>query len=178
MIKEIIKVLNNNGLVALPTDTIYGVIGDPTSIIAVNKLYELKNRNRNKKLSIFLDDKNKIKDICYTNEFINDFIENKLQNNTIILEKIDKNYLSLISNEYIGIRIPNNKFIIDLLKEYKKPVFATSINISGQKECLTYNEVLKTFNDKIDLIINNDTKPSNKASNVFKIQDNQLIKIR
>ena len=101
-----------------------------------------------------------------------------MQNNTIILEKIDKNYLSLISNDYIGIRIPNNKFIIDLLKEYKKPVFATSINISGQKECLTYNEVLKTFNGKIDLIINNDTKPNNKASNVFKIQDNQLIKIR
>ena len=82
MIKEIIKVLNNNSLVALPTDTIYGVIGDPTSIIAVNKLYELKNRDRNKKLSIFLDDKNKIKDICYTTEFINDVIENKTINIT------------------------------------------------------------------------------------------------
>lgn len=178
MMQKLIKILNNGGLIALPTDTIYGLIGDPSSAIAVEKAYELKNRDKSKKLSIFLDNREKIKDICHTDNFIESFINNELKNNTIILEKKDKNYLSLISANTIGIRIPNNSFIIDFLKEYGKPIFATSINISGQSECLSYEEVIKNFSDKIDLILQNDTIPSNRASNVFKIENGKIIKVR
>ena len=178
MIEQIIEILKNGGLIALPTDTIYGLIGDPSSKAAVERAYELKNRDRSKKLSIFLDSREKIKDICHTNDFIVNFINNELENNTIILEKKDKNYLSLISDNTIGIRIPNNDFIIDFLKVYGKPIFATSINISGQKECLSYEDVLRNFSDKIDLILQNNTIPSNRASNVFKIEGNKIIKVR
>ena len=178
MINKIIEILKNGGLIALPTDTIYGLIGDPFSKVAVEKAYKLKNRDKAKKLSIFLDSRDKIKDICYTNDFIENFIKNELENNTIILKKKDENYLSLISNDTIGIRVPNNDFIIDFLKVYNKPIFATSINISGQKECFSYEDVLKNFSNKIDLIIQNNTIPSNKSSSIFKIEDNKIIKIR
>lgn len=178
MLDSIIKVLNNNGLVAIPTDTVYGLIGNPESKIAVDKLYKAKNRDYNKKLSIFLNDRNKIKDICIVDNFTENFIQNELLNNTIILEKKDKNYLNLISDDYLGIRIPNNKFLLELLKKYNKPVFATSVNNSGEKECLIYQEVCEKFGNKIDLIIQNDTDFSGKPSNIYKIENNKIVKIR
>lgn len=178
MIDKIIKILNSGGLIAIPTDTIYGLIGNPECKIAVDRLYKIKNRDYNKKLSIFLNDRNKIKDICLVNNYIENFIQKELQNNTIILEKKDKHYLNLISDSYLGIRIPNNKFILELLTKYKKPVFATSINNSGEKECLTYQEVLDKFGNKIDFVVKNDTISAGKPSNIYKIENSKIIKIR
>ena len=178
MIDKIINVLKNDGIIAIPTDTIYGLIGNPKSKLAVEKAYKVKNRDYSKKLSIFLNDRNKIKDICITNEKIDNFIQNELKNNTIILEKKDKNYLNLISNEFLGIRIPNNDFLIELLNKYQKPVFATSVNISGENPCLTYQEVYEKFNNKVDLIVQNDTKCSGVASKIYRFDGGKIINIR
>lgn len=178
MIDKIINILENDGIIAIPTDTIYGLIGNPESKLAVEKVYKVKNRDYSKKLSIFLNDRNKIKDICITNEKIDNFIQNELKNNTIILEKKDKNYLNLISNEFLGIRIPDNKFLIELLTKYQKPIFATSVNISGEKPCLTYQEVYEKFNNKVDLIVQNDTKCSGIASKIYRFNGGEIIKVR
>ena len=178
MIDKIINILENDGIIAIPTDTIYGLIGNPESKLAVEKVYKVKNRDYSKKLSIFLNDRNKIKDICITNEKIDNFIQNELKNNTIILEKKDKNYLNLISNEFLGIRIPDNKFLIELLTKYQKPIFATSVNISGEKPCLTYQEVYEKFNNKVDLIVQNDTKCSGVASKIYRLDGGKIINIR
>jgi L-threonylcarbamoyladenylate synthase len=178
MIHKIIDILNNGGLVAIPTDTVYGLVGDPESEIAVNKLYNVKNRDHSKKLSIFLNDREKISDICIVETNVKNFIKNELKNNTIILEKKDKNYLNLISDNTLGIRIPDNDFILELLKEYNKPVFATSVNNSGEKECLVYNEVVEKFVNKIDFIVKNNTIFSGKPSNIYKIENNKIARIR
>ncbi|GMO61904.1 MAG: L-threonylcarbamoyladenylate synthase [Rickettsiales bacterium] len=177
-LKNIINIFNNNGLVAIPTDTIYGACGNPESEIAVNKLYELKKREKKKHLSIFVNNYSEIEKICQVSAFAKDFIYNKLENNTIILPKKDKNYLSYISDENIGIRVPNNDFLINLLKEYEKPIFATSINISGEDECLYYQDVYARFKNDFDLIVKNDTTPSNKSSSIYKIVNDKIEKIR
>ena len=44
-------------------------------------------------------------------------------------------------------------FTMILLNKYQKPIFATSVNISGEKPCLTYQEVYAKFNNKVDLIV-------------------------
>ena len=178
MFDKIINILENDGIIAIPTDTIYGLIGNPESKLAVEKVYKIKNRDYSKKLSIFLNDRNKIKDICIINEKIDNFIQNELKNNTIILEKRNKNYLNLISNEFLGIRIPDNNFLIELLNKYQKPVFATSVNISGEKPCLIYQEVYEKFNNKVDLIVQNDTKCSGVASRIYRFDGEKIINIR
>jgi L-threonylcarbamoyladenylate synthase len=178
LISKIISILNNDGIVAIPTDTVYGLIGDPESRIAVEKVYNVKKREKGKKMSIFLKNHREILKICKTTKIVEDFIFNDLKNNTIILEKMHKNYLSLISDENIGIRIPNNDFLIQLLIEYNKPLFATSINLSGQKEMLYYDEIKQNFDDKIDLIIENKGLSSNKSSSIFSFKNEKLLQIR
>ncbi|MDR3290276.1 MAG: L-threonylcarbamoyladenylate synthase [Rickettsiales bacterium] len=178
MVNEIIKILACNGLIAIPTDTIYGACGDPESKIAVEKLYDLKKRDKNKKLSILVKDYDEIDKICVMTDFVRNFVYNKLKNNTIILPKKNVNYLNLISDETIGIRVPNNEFLLNLLKAYDKPIFATSINITKEKECLYYDDVIKKFNKKFDFIIKNNTIPSNKSSNIYRIIDGIVERIR
>lgn len=176
---KILEALKNNSLIALPTDTVYGLIGDPFSKLAVEKAYNFKTRDRNKPLSIFLSDKNLIKNICVTDNFIENFIDKKLFNDTIILRKKDKNYLNLISEDSIGIRIPNDEFVIKLLKSYGKPVFATSVNLAGEKECLTYADVVEKFSTKIDLIVENkNTISSCKPSSIYEYDGKNIKKVR
>lgn len=173
-INEILTVIRNDGVVAIPTDTVYGLVGNPFSEIAVNKVYDLKKRDKNKKLSIFLRSHAEIIDVCETIRSIENFIFKELGNNTIILKKKDKNYLNLVSNDTIGIRIPNNKYLLEILNNFS-PLFATSINETGQEELLTYEDIYKNFNSKIDLIVKNDTVPLNKPSSIFTVTDDGKI---
>ena len=179
MINKIIEILKGGGVVALPTDTIYGIVGDPTIESSVNKAYSIKNRARSKKISILLDDVKRIKDIAILTPKIEEFIDTELKNNTIVLKKKDRNYLKLISDDTLGMRVPNSPFIKELIKSYGKPIFATSVNLSGNKECTTYGEIVNNFGDKIDFIVKNDGMvASNKPSHVFIADGDDLIQVR
>ena len=181
MLNKIINSINNGELVILSTDTVYGLIGNPFLENTVDNLYMIKKRSKNKALSIFLKNKEEIEKICIVDNFTKNFIYNKLENNTIILEKKDKNYLNLITNNqpYIGIRIPNDKFILNILNTINIPLFATSANISGEKYSPNYNKIIKIFSKNIKLIIKNeDSILNNKPSKIFKIENKKIILVR
>ena len=180
-LKNIIDSILNGELVILSTDTVYGIIGNPFLKNTVDNLYKIKKRNKNKPLSIFLKDKNEIEKICIIDDFTRNFIFNKLENNTIILEKKDKNYLNLITNNQnnIGIRIPNDTFILNILNNINIPLFATSANISNEEYSSNYDEIIKTFSKDIKTIIKNkDSILNNKPSKIFKIENEKIITIR
>jgi L-threonylcarbamoyladenylate synthase len=175
---QIIKILRSSGLAAIPTDTIYGLIGDPTSPGAVAKVYGIKNRQRSKELSVLVRSIKDMKNLCKMTPATEYFIKNELGSNTIILEKRDERCMGLISRKTLGMRIPKNDFLLELLRQYGAPLFATSINISGQGGYLYYEDIVRDFGGRIDIIIKNDTKPTNKPSDVFKVEGENIIRIR
>ncbi|MDR2760653.1 MAG: threonylcarbamoyl-AMP synthase [Rickettsiales bacterium] len=175
---KIIKILESGGVAAIPTDTVYGLMGDPTSPDAVEKVCEIKNRRRDRELSILVRSIEDMKDICKTTPTVEYFIKNKLENNTIILEKKDERRFGLISRKTIGMRIPNDAFLLELLRLRGAPLFATSVNISGQREYLLYEDIVRDFGDRIDIIVKNNIKSTNKPSDIFKAEGEKIIKIR
>ena len=85
-----------------------------------------------------------------------EFIKEKLIKNflpgalTIIFEKNEViPYCVTAGNDTIGIRIPDNKFLLDLIKKFGRPIVATSCNLAGNKDMIFPNEILENFKDKV-----------------------------
>jgi len=141
-----VKTLNEENLIIYPTDTLYGLGADATNTSAIKKINKIKNRNT--PLSIMISDiKNIEKYAEYDSNTIKQ-IEKILPGPFTILLKAKKSNLSyLVQNDSkkIGIRIPNHKFCLQLLKKYKKPIITTSVNTHGTKSLNNIEEIEQVF---------------------------------
>lgn len=162
-IDHAIKNLKDSNMIIYETDTLYGLGVDATNSIAINKINELKKRKT--PLSIMLKSIDEIEHYAIIKK--NDFnsIEKLLPGPFTILLKSKPSNLSVLveqNSNKIGIRVPNNKFCLDLLKQYNKPIITTSVNLHGQKALNNIDEIKKTFFN-IDIYagnINNKSKGS------------------
>ena len=178
IIDNLIINIKNGKIVSFPTETVYALSCDANNKTAIDKIYEIKNRDKNKLCSIFVD----IEDIENYVYFDNkDFVYNNLlQGNTIIFNK-KNNILPLINSNTLGIRYPKHNFTRQLLKKLKIPIIATSVNISGEKPLTNYNDIKNNFKN-IDYIVDNsllkDSIIIGKPSKIISIVDNDVKVIR
>ncbi|MBR0427055.1 MAG: threonylcarbamoyl-AMP synthase [Clostridia bacterium] len=146
-IEELANILKNDGVICVPTDTVYGVCARMNSEKAHDRLIEIKNRPLNKLFPIMCADEEQIKNIAIVNKkaeaLINKFMPGPI---TLILEKQIK-LLDSIDNEYtkIAIRMATSKILEQLIQKVENPIFMTSANISGEPTCQTLEEVEKAF---------------------------------
>ncbi|KAK9881539.1 hypothetical protein WA026_016417 [Henosepilachna vigintioctopunctata] len=148
-----VKLLNAGGIIALPTDTIYGIACDATNVTAISKLYSVKCRNENKPLAICLGEVKDLKNWAVVNHLPKDLLSNLLPGPvTLLLESandtLDK---SLIHQGKIGIRIPDYKFIRTLANGVHKPLALTSANLSTQPSSVRIEEFIVIWN-KLDAV--------------------------
>ena len=178
IIDNLIINIKNGKIVSFPTETVYALSCDTNNKSAINKIYEIKNRDKSKLCSIFVD----IEDIENYVYFDNkDFVYNNLlQGNTIIFNK-KNNILPLINSNTLGIRYPKHNFTRQLLKKLEIPIIATSVNISGEKPLTNYNDIKNNFKN-IDYIVDNsllkDSIIIGKPSKIISIVDNDVKVIR
>ena len=156
ILKEIIEVLNNDGLIIFPTDTVYGIACNSYSDKAIKKLYAAKKRDLNKPISVLTDSISKI-------ELMVDSINDKERelmdkyfpgNLTIILnkKKLVSNLLTS-NNSTIGVRIPNNENALKILSSYPYPLATTSANISGEDNGTKIEDFIDKFEDSVNIVI-------------------------
>ncbi len=166
--EEIIKALLDGEVVGMATDTIYALA---TLKENSDKIYEIKNRDKTKKLITFIPN---YKNIGQTDEF-----------NTNELKEISDKYwpgnntlIFLQNQELISYRIPDDQNIISLLNNLKKDILTTSANISGEKPCTTKDEFLKRFPNIKLLNEEFESKKTNKPSKIYIIKKEGIKKIR
>lgn len=179
-INKIVKELEKGNLVITPTDTIYGIMGDSTNEETIKKVYKIKKRPFNKPLILLMDSYEMIKE--YTNNLTNEE-KNLIQEFmpglvTIILEKNNKvSNLITANTNYVGIRIPNNKKLLQIINKLGKPVISTSANIS-EKDVITSIDMLDNeLKSNIDYIYDGG-KQSEESSTIVKFDNHQLKVIR
>ena len=177
---EIIEVLNNDGLIIFPTDTVYGIGCNAFSDKALIKLFNAKKRNFNKPINILTDSIDKINIVV---ESINS-IEQKLINKyfpghlTIIFDKKKKVSDILTANKNtIGVRIPKNDIALNILSNYQYPLAVTSANISGENIVTKLDDLIETFKDKVDIIIDGGILNS-IPSTIVRVEDNKINILR
>ena len=156
-VDKAVTILNNEGIVALKTETVYGVACNANSIFSIESVYNLKKRPLFNPLIIHvntLEMANKIAVFSNVSKKIaKHFWPGPL---TLILPR-RKNCLvkdfAVAGLETIALRIPDSKVFQKILEKFKKPIAAPSANPSGYISSTTARHVSDSFGRKIELII-------------------------
>lgn len=153
-VNKAIEIIENGGVIACATDTVYGLSCDPFSKIGVDKIYELKNRERNMPLLLVANKNFDISKLVYIDERARQYTEKYWPGAVTFVFKIKDDRLKEIScgKDTIAIRKPNNKIFNYLLEKFPL-LTSTSANLSGSKVATSSDEVLKYFNNKIPLVL-------------------------
>ena len=180
-VEEAISVLRQGGIVAFPTDTVYGLGAGMNISQAVERIYQVKERPQNMALPLLVADEAQITKLTkrvppIAWQLIESFLPGAL---TIVLLK-SKSVPDTITGggETVAIRIPSHPIPIALIEGVGTPIIGTSANVSGKPNPLTAGEVYSQFGDKIDRIIDGGRCPGGSASTVVDVTGDIPIVVR
>ncbi len=174
-IKACVAALEAGDSILYPTDTIWGLGCDATDAGAVDKLYELKRRPRNKSLIVFLPEARDIlRYVAAPPPDVIAIVEAFERPTTVIFDGA----LGLAGNAIsedgsVGIRIPRDPFCKALLKRFGKPIISTSANFSGAPAAATFSEIDPLLRERAGYVAEyrrEDISPR-QASRIVRIDD-------
>ena len=152
-----VKYLKKNEVVALPTETVYGLGGNAYSRSAVLKIYKIKKRPRSNPLIIHYSNyKNAIKDVEINKDFIKLYKRFSPGPITFILKKRKNSLISTLATaklNTVAIRFPSDIKIRKILKKIDFPLAMPSANISSKISPVDAKDVFEEFGKKIKIII-------------------------
>jgi L-threonylcarbamoyladenylate synthase len=150
------ELLRAGKLVALPTETVYGLGVDATSSEAVQRLFEAKGRPSDNPLIVHLASVDAwslaARELTESARlFLTAFAPGPI---TVVLPKLD----SIVSNvsaglDTVGLRIPNSQLALEVLRIAERPIAAPSANRSGSPSCTTWQAVVEDLDGRIDAVL-------------------------
>lgn len=175
------EILSQGGLFVFPTDTVYGLGCIYNNEDSVRKIYEIKGRDFQKPLvAYFSSIQMAEKYIKPQNQMFYDLSQKYLPGElTIIVNKNDLIPDFVTSNQNtLGIRIPRNDFIINLIEILGVPFVGTSANISNYPSAKTAKDAYDIFNGKIELVLEDDKSHKGLESTVLSIVNDEIKILR
>lgn len=173
------KHLKNGAVAVIPTDTIYGIVGPAKNPSVVEKIYRLRKRASSKPMIILAASIDQIKDLGVKINLKQAGILNKLwpdKISVVIDCKLKKLHYLHRGKNSLALRIPDNKFLRDLLK-ITGPLVAPSANFEGEKPSEDISDAKQYFKDNIDFYIDGG-KLKSIPSTVAKIEKLNLAVLR
>ena len=175
-VDKCVEILEREGTILYPTDTVWGIGCDATSQKAVEKIYHIKQRVESKSLIILLAD---IKDISKYVEKVPgiaiDLMKNVERPTTIIYPNAINLAKNVVADDNsIAIRIVKNEFCKCLIRTFGKPIVSSSANISGEQTPVVFKLISKEILDHVDYVVNlyQDVLQELKPSRIIKLSEN------
>jgi L-threonylcarbamoyladenylate synthase len=170
-IHRAVELLKRGALIVFPTETVYGLAADSRNKKAIRRIRGIKKRSLGKSLSLQVGSlKDAASLVKRTSAF--DCLAERYWPGPLTIVSCLKN-----GKGKIGIRIPDHKFALKLLKLYKKPLVVTSANKSGQKDITGKKDLLDFFESKVEMIFY-EPKRIKKASTVVDITGKKPLILR
>ena len=167
-IEKGVEILRKGGVIAFPTDTVYGLGADVFNFAAVERIYEIKNRPKHQQFPLLIANAEQLTILAESIPEITWFLARRFWPGglTLVLSKKDSLPAYLASGPTIAVRVPNHPVCLALIEGLGNPITGTSANTSGQPAALAVEEVGQQLEGKVDLIIDGSECPGGKESTI------------
>jgi len=174
------KILQEGGLVAFPTDTVYGLGANAFIPKAVERIYEVKNRPKQLPFPLLLGDMSQVRTVAEPMTGVAWFLARRFWPGglTLVLPKAASLPAYLASGTTVAVRIPNHPVCLALIQCMEGPIIGTSANISGEPSALTAEEVKQQLEGRIDFIIDGGRCPGGKESTIVDVRGKEPVILR
>ncbi len=163
-----------------PTDTIYGLGCDASNYDAVEKIFEIKERDKSKSLLVLVDSFQMLESII---ENVPDMAWEVLKVNkkplTIVLDRPKNVAVNLVAKDNtLAVRVTNDPLCRSIIKKLRKPIVSTSANLSGAPSPVNFTDIHPDLIARVDHVMDLPLVHKNiKPSSIMKISSNGVIKI-
>ena len=178
--EKLLETLKSGGIILYPTDTIWGIGCDATDDEAVMKIFELKNRDRNKPLIILVESEKRLQDLVEVPAVAWDIMDLSEKPITIVYDApkgISKNLLA--EDGSIGIRLVKDEFCKRLISKLNKPIVSTSANFSGEKSPKSFADISQKLINEVDAVAEDQKNRVSEweASSIIRVWNDGRIKV-
>ena len=180
-IKLAIAILKKGGIVAYPTDTVYGLGADPMNEQAVDRIYKVKKRLSNLPLPLLLAEKSDLLRVAaVVPEIAWQLAERFLPGGlTLVLRKGPWVPATVTAGgDTVAVRNPNHPITIALIRGLGTPIVGTSANLSGRANPVTAEEVREQLDNEVDFIIDGGRCPGGTESTVLDVTGKVPVLLR
>ena len=180
-ISQAAEVIKSGGLVAFPTETVYGLGADGLNPIAVAKIFEAKKRPSFNPLILHIAKKEWLKKFAIVNDkrislLVDKFWPGPL---TLVLPKTDTVPDIVTSgNPTVAIRMPDHKVALELIEKSETPIAAPSANKFGHLSPTDAGHVKKSLGDKVDIILDGGKSPVGVESTIIELHEDEIFLLR
>jgi len=177
LIPKVVEILNRGGIIAYPTDTYYGIGCDIMNKKAIEKIYIIRQRSRNKPFSFICSDLKNISDYAKVSNYAYKTMKRLLPGPyTFVLEgskMVPK--IMLTKRRSAGIRVPDSPICLQLVKELGNPIISTSAKAPDNTVFDDPSLIHDHFKSTIDLVIDGGPAPGRPSSVISLMNDEPEI---
>lgn len=181
IIERAVQIIRKGGIVAVPTETSYGLAVDYENENSLKKLYRIKQRSHEKALLVLIENRKQLSQLVTYVPDEYKILMKKFWPGPLTLIFPARNELSTIltgGSGTIGVRISPHPLATRLVNSYGKPLTATSANISGNSSAKSAGEIREIFNESVDFILETDEDLPGNCSTIVGIQNRKLTILR
>lgn len=155
LVRKVVEVLRGGGVIGYPTDTIYGIGCDLFNPEAIRKVHRLKQGDGKKPLSFICADLKDISKYAFVSDFAYKAMKRLLPGPYTFVLKATKLVpkIAQTKQKTVGIRIPDNKICLALVKELGNPIISTSVNRPDEGLYNDPREIEERFGKQLDLVV-------------------------
>jgi L-threonylcarbamoyladenylate synthase len=156
LISQVVTSLEAGNVIALPTDTFYGLAVDPVNLHAVDRIYDIKTRARHKPLSLLIGEVAQAYEIARDIDTAFDRLAERFWPGplTIVVKAGSKLPLRVTANTgNVALRVPEAAIARAVVSRLGLPITATSANLRGYPECTYANCVREQLGDQVPMIV-------------------------
>jgi tRNA threonylcarbamoyl adenosine modification protein (Sua5/YciO/YrdC/YwlC family) len=155
LIRRVVEVLEGGGMIGYPTDTVYGVGCDLFNPEAIRKIHQLKKLEKKKPLSFICSDLKDISRYAYVSNSTYKMMKRLLPGAYTFVLKATKLVpkIAMTKQNTVGIRIPDNKICLALVKELGHPIISTSVYKPDEGLYNDPAEIEERFGKQLNLVI-------------------------
>ncbi len=180
-VSEAGKAIGQGGIVAFPTETFYGLGVRYDDVGALKRLYDLKQRPKEKAMPLIIGSRGVLDLIASSVSSIEEELIKRFWPGPLtILFSARKELSEFVSADTgsVAVRIPGQSFALDMIQSLQFPVTSTSANISGMPPADSPNDVVKYFDGRLDLLIDGGKTPGGMPSTIVAVRDKKITIMR